>query len=174
VNLSPVAIAAGVPWSRVERFGDRVVVEVSERDPVQDYATLRSTLDDLRDHGVQLAIDDVGAGHANMRHVLRLAPAYLKVDRSFVASIDRHAGQAALMRSITGFTEDLGIRVIAEGIERSEEGEVLRAIGVGYGQGYLVARPGAPPPAAAWPTGALPHRAQRWVPGSVPSRHLTP
>lgn len=171
VNLSPVAIAAGVPWPRIERFGRGVVIEVSERDPVDDYTTLRATLDDLREHGVGLAIDDVGAGHANMRHVLRLAPAYLKVDRSFVASIDRHAGQAALMRSITGFTDDLGIRVIAEGIERGEEGEVLREIGVGYGQGWLVARPDDPPPAPAWPPTATPEVPRR-AHGMLPSRRV--
>ncbi len=151
VNLSPDALAAGIVWPRLERMGSHTVIEISERDPVSNYEPLRSTLDELRSRGVGLAIDDVGAGHANMRHILELRPDYVKIDRSLVMDVDQHPMQASLLAAITAFANEHGVTIIGEGIERPDEANTLARLGIHLGQGYLLARPSFPPPSPLWP-----------------------
>lgn len=150
VNLSPDALASGIVWPRLDRMGSDVVIEVSERDPVQNYTALRETVRDLAAQGVRLAVDDVGAGHANMRHVTELLPAYVKLDRSLVTNVDQRQVQASLVAALAAFTADIGVKIIGEGIERAAEAATLRRVGVDLGQGYLIARPAFPPPRPGW------------------------
>lgn len=124
----------------------RHVLELTEHDPVQDYAQLLPRLAAWRAQGTHVAVDDVGAGYATMAHVLRLDPTYLKIDRSIVAGLDRDPRRRALVAALHTLAAESGARSIAEGVERPQELAALREIGIDAAQGFLLCRP-----AAAWP-----------------------
>jgi EAL domain-containing protein (putative c-di-GMP-specific phosphodiesterase class I) len=122
---------------------ERVVIEITEHAQVHDYDALRDALAPLRERGAQLAIDDVGAGFANLRHILRLAPDIVKLDLSLTQEISRDPAREALATSLVGFAEGVGASIVAEGISSDEDLTLLRALGVDYGQGFYLARPSA-------------------------------
>jgi EAL domain-containing protein (putative c-di-GMP-specific phosphodiesterase class I) len=147
-----VAIALNVsPTTALDtRFGelllaiaDRVVIEITEHAQVDDYDALQTALAPLRERGAQLAIDDVGAGFANLRHILRLAPDLVKLDLSLTQEISRDPAREALASSLVGFAAGVGASIVAEGISSDEDLALLRALGVDYGQGFHLARPSA-------------------------------
>jgi EAL domain-containing protein (putative c-di-GMP-specific phosphodiesterase class I) len=119
----------------------RVVVEVTEHAPVDDYAILHERLDELASAGIRLAVDDAGAGYASLRHILKLHPNVIKLDISLTHNIDEEPLQRALAAALVTFARELGASMIAEGVERPEEVVVLTALGVLYAQGYHFARP---------------------------------
>ncbi len=146
VNLSaPTAVSSafmemldGVP-------GDRIVIEVTEHAPVEDYGELNQAVERLRDRGVRLAIDDAGAGFASLRHIVRLDPDIIKLDGSLTRGIDRDVKRRALASALIAFAREIEADIVAEGIESRDECEHLRALGVSAGQGYFLARPGPLP-----------------------------
>jgi EAL domain-containing protein (putative c-di-GMP-specific phosphodiesterase class I) len=142
LNVSPATLDAH-DLMEVLRGVDpeRIVIELTEHAVVQDYELLNTKLASLRSAGVGLAVDDAGAGFASLRHVLRLTPALIKLDRTLTAGIDGHRGQMALAASLVRFAADTGATVVAEGIERPAEMECLRDVGVEHGQGFLLAAP---------------------------------
>lgn len=119
----------------------RVVLELSEVAVIKSYETTRRHIDALRDRGIRLAVDDVGAGEIDIWHILRLEPAVIKVDASLVRDIEHTPRTRAMIRGISAMAQDLGIMVVAEGIETKDEEEQLLHLGVEYGQGYLFGRP---------------------------------
>jgi EAL domain-containing protein (putative c-di-GMP-specific phosphodiesterase class I)/response regulator of citrate/malate metabolism len=123
----------------------RVVIEITEHAPVDDYDELNAALCPLRDLGVRLAIDDAGAGFASLRHILRLAPDTIKLDRSLIDGIATDRSKQALAAGLISFAEKSDAAIVAEGIELEQELEALRGLGVGYGQGFLLAPPGPLP-----------------------------
>ena len=129
----------------------RTVVEVTEHERVEDYAGLSAALGRLREHGVRVAIDDAGAGFASLRHALMLAPDIMKIDISITQNIDHDLARRALARALISFAAEVGVSVVAEGIETRAELESLRELGVELGQGYYLARPGPPPDRMAVP-----------------------
>ncbi|MGZ4400455.1 MAG: EAL domain-containing protein [Gaiellaceae bacterium] len=146
INASP-STAMGVAFHRLLAAADsaRIVIEITEHAPVDDYDELNAALDRLRQIGVRLAIDDAGAGFASLRHILRLGPEAIKLDRSLIHGIANDRPQQALAVGLISFADKAGATIVAEGIETEEELEALRALGVRYGQGYLLARPGPLP-----------------------------
>ena len=130
-------LAARVPF-------ERIVIEVTEQAPVDDYARLGEAMADIRNRGVRLAIDDVGAGFANMRHIIQLRPDIIKLDISLVRDIDSDPSRRALAGSIALFGTQTGAKVVAEGIETPMELVALVELGIPYGQGYLLGRPTPP------------------------------
>jgi EAL domain-containing protein (putative c-di-GMP-specific phosphodiesterase class I) len=123
---------------------ERIVVELSEHDRVQDYESLFTVLEPLRAHGLRLAIDDVGAGFSSLRHILLMAPDIIKLDRSIVAGVASDEVLQTLVRSLVNFGHGAGASVVAEGIESRVDAVALRSAGVDFGQGWYFARPGAP------------------------------
>lgn len=119
----------------------RTVVELTEHAQVADYDALHAGLLELRAHGLRLAIDDAGAGYASLRHILNLKPDIIKADISLTALADSDRGSRAMMSALVSFASEMGQLVIAEGIEHAETLTALKAIGVHYGQGYLLGRP---------------------------------
>jgi predicted signal transduction protein with EAL and GGDEF domain len=95
-----------------------------------------------------LAVDDAGSGFASLRHVVELAPRFLKLDISLVRHVDRNLTRQAMIAGLSQFAARVGSEVIAEGIEEQTELEMLRELGVRFGQGYLLGRP-EPFPAAS-------------------------
>jgi EAL domain-containing protein (putative c-di-GMP-specific phosphodiesterase class I)/CheY-like chemotaxis protein len=120
---------------------DRLVIEITEHEPVEDYDALTDALEALRRRGVRVAIDDAGAGFASLRHALRLDPHILKVDISLVRDIDTDRARRALASALIHFAEEMDVAIIAEGIETQAELDTLLSLGVRFGQGYFLARP---------------------------------
>ena len=118
-----------------------LVIELTEHTAVSDYAALVDALAPLRERGVRIAVDDTGSGVASMRHVLALAPDIIKLDGSLVAQIDVDDRRRALAGSLWQFAEQVGVEVVAEGIERHEEWEVCQHLGIPLGQGFFFGRP---------------------------------
>jgi EAL domain-containing protein (putative c-di-GMP-specific phosphodiesterase class I) len=118
-----------------------LVVEITEHQPVEDYVALGAQLDRLRELGVRVAVDDVGSGFASFRHVTRVNPDILKLDRTLVCGIDDDPVRQSLASAIVAFAKDVGATVVSEGIENESEFCCLKDLSVGCGQGFYLARP---------------------------------
>jgi EAL domain-containing protein (putative c-di-GMP-specific phosphodiesterase class I) len=123
---------------------DRVLLELSEHDPVEDYDALTAALLPFRTAGLRLAIDDVGAGFSSLRHIVVTDPDVIKMDRSIVSGLDTDPVLARLVESLVTFGHGCGVKVVAEGIETAAEAARLRELGVDLGQGWFYGRPGPP------------------------------
>jgi EAL domain-containing protein (putative c-di-GMP-specific phosphodiesterase class I)/CheY-like chemotaxis protein len=143
VNASPATV--GSTGFRRLLSGDecagRVVIEITEHAPIDDYDKLNVVVSRLRGFGIRLAIDDAGAGFASLRHILRLGPDFIKLDRTLIDGIARDRSRQALAAGLISFANKASATIVAEGIERDEEIATLIELGVTYGQGYLLARP---------------------------------
>jgi EAL domain-containing protein (putative c-di-GMP-specific phosphodiesterase class I) len=116
-------------------------VELTEHQPVEDYSALGSQLDGLRSLGIRVAVDDVGSGFSSFRHVTRVNPDILKLDRTLVCGIDDDPVRQSLASAIVSFARDVGATVVSEGIESESELCCLKDLAVGCGQGFHLARP---------------------------------
>ncbi len=124
---------------------EALTVEVNERILVEEDGLIIERLAELHGLGVRMAIDDFGTGYASLAHLRRLPLDVIKIDPSFVAGLGHDDTLTLLTRTVVQVGRDLGLRVIAEGIEQPRQLAALREMGCGYGQGFLVARPmGAP------------------------------
>ena len=145
VNLSPdVLLHADCATVLGNLPLDRVLLELSEHDPVADYAALMSVVDGWRDAGLRLAIDDVGAGFSSMRHIVLTRPDVIKLDRSIVHDVAGDQVIATLVRSMVAFAASLSAGTVAEGVESQADADALRAAGVDLGQGWHFGRPVPP------------------------------
>jgi EAL domain-containing protein (putative c-di-GMP-specific phosphodiesterase class I) len=141
VNASPETVLSGrLPELLAQNHGRTLVLELTEHQQVRDFVALRSELAAISRYA-RIAIDDVGAGYAGMRHLVDLAPDLLKLDMSLTRDIHRDPARRALASAMVSFASTIGARLVAEGIECSEEAAVLADLGVDYGQGYFYARP---------------------------------
>jgi EAL domain-containing protein (putative c-di-GMP-specific phosphodiesterase class I) len=147
INLSPETVtSARFAELLPDVPAESVVLEVTEHARVEDYEALGDALKDFRARGGRLAVDDAGAGFASLKHILRLAPEVVKLDREVAQGIDVDRPRRALAAALISFAFDIGADVVAEGIETQAEVDALRDLGVPYGQGYFLARPGPMPP----------------------------
>jgi EAL domain-containing protein (putative c-di-GMP-specific phosphodiesterase class I) len=142
VNCSPRAAMSPELATVLDGHATRMVVEITEHEAIEDYALLAATLGDLRDRGLRVAIDDAGAGFASLRHTLLLRPDIVKVDTSLTRDIDGDRAKRALTSALVSFGEEMGMAIIAEGIETPEELETLVSLGVPFGQGFYLGEPG--------------------------------
>ena len=139
----PAQVAAALAESGLPPSS--LTIELSERMLVEDSGLIADRLAELRDLGVKLAIDDFGTGYASLAHLRQLPADIIKIDPSFVTGLGQDPVLTMLTRTIVGVGRDLGMQVVAEGIEDPRQLAELREMGCGYGQGYLVARPMAAP-----------------------------
>lgn len=141
INASPATVLSGrLDEALACVTPDRVVLELTEHDAVSDFAELAQALARLRNR-VRIAIDDVGAGYSGLRHIVDLAPDILKLDMSLTRDIHANKARRAMAAAIVGYGDEIGCKVVAEGIETDAERRVLADLGVHYGQGYLFGRP---------------------------------
>jgi EAL domain-containing protein (putative c-di-GMP-specific phosphodiesterase class I)/ActR/RegA family two-component response regulator len=147
VNVSPAtAMATDELLAALALEGThRVVIEITEQAEVDDYVELNRALTRLRDAGVLVAVDDAGAGYASLRHILQLAPDYIKLDGTLVRGIHTDRAQRALATALISFAAEIDATIVAEGIETRRELDALRDLGVELGQGFHLARPQPPP-----------------------------
>ena len=129
-----------------------VFLEVTETAAFTHFDLCKGVLNELcRRTGALLVVDDFGAGYSNLHRLVELEPAIVKLDLALTRGIHRQSRQRAVVRHVVNLCTELGARVVAEGVEQSDELLAVRDLGVHYAQGYFLARPAAPPPAVNWP-----------------------
>ncbi|MGH9177531.1 MAG: EAL domain-containing protein, partial [Acidimicrobiales bacterium] len=147
VNVSPaLVLSEGLLTRLLVGCPLPVVLELTEHDPVDDYAELSDALGALRP-AARLSVDDAGSGFASLRHVLALEPEFVKLDQSWVSGIHGDPARQALVAALGHFASRTGAALIAEGIETERERGMLAELDVGLGQGYLFGPPKALPAA---------------------------
>jgi EAL domain-containing protein (putative c-di-GMP-specific phosphodiesterase class I) len=154
INASPDVAMLPAFLETVSGTGGRVVVEITEHAPIDDYEALNVALRELRARGVRVAIDDAGAGFANVTHMLRIDADLIKLDVELTRHIDIDVRRRAMVASLVEFSRSVGATLVAEGIETEAELVALRELGVQVGQGYHLGRPAALPSAATRPAAA--------------------
>jgi diguanylate cyclase (GGDEF)-like protein len=145
------AVSAGMLVRSLARWGipaSRVVVEIAERHAAA-LTTLLKGLRAYREAGLRIAVDGAGAGYASLQIIAEVAPDFVKVDRTLVHEIDLSSNKRELLSVIAQFADRVGTRLIAGGIETVGDLRVLMDIGIGLGQGFLLARPESVPPSVA-------------------------
>lgn len=125
---------------------DQIVFEIIESEQLPDMNLVRRIVGFYRDNGFGVALDDVGSGFSSLSLLVDLKPDFVKVDRSLLHGVDADAGRALVARKLLEVAQELGITTVAEGIETEEELRWAREHGADMAQGYLFARPSAPPP----------------------------
>jgi blue light- and temperature-responsive anti-repressor len=120
---------------------ERVVLEVTEGEAVTDYARLAQLLNQYRSLGLKVAIDDFGAGYSGLNMLADFQPDQVKIDMNLVRGIESHGPRQAIVRAVCQVCLELGIDVIAEGVETDAEYRWFRQQGVHLFQGWLFARP---------------------------------
>lgn len=156
INFTPAAVydpmnclrttVAAVEKAGLER--QRIVFEVIETERISDPDHLANVLRYYRDAGFRVALDDLGGGYAGLGLLPSLRPDFVKLDRSLVDGVGQNRVQAIIIERVTQMAHDLGIEVVAEGVEQAEDLAWLQGHAVDYVQGFLLARP-APEPYAA-------------------------
>jgi len=141
--LDPTLYEATSPLAR---FADRVVLEITERAAIDDVKDIQARVSVLRYHGFRIAIDDLGAGYAGLSSFVALEPEIVKLDMSLVRNVHQSQVRQRLIGSMTAVCKEMGMLVVAEGVEASEERDSLKGFGCDLLQGYLFARPGPPFP----------------------------
>jgi EAL domain-containing protein (putative c-di-GMP-specific phosphodiesterase class I) len=153
VNLSPGVLVDPRTRAELRRWGNerRLVVEITEHAAVDDYPRLTAVLHELRTAGVRVAVDDAGAGFASLRHVVRLAPDILKLDRALTRDVHVDPVQRSLATCLAAFARQTDTMLVAEGVEHPDELAIWQELGADAAQGYLLGRPGPLPAAAVAP-----------------------
>jgi diguanylate cyclase (GGDEF)-like protein len=153
LNMSPLSFTDnnyrdGVTREILQRVGlnaERLVFELTENQPLDEFELLRSASDHFKRQGFAVALDDLGAGYAGLRVWSELRPDYVKIDRHFISGIDQDAVKREFVRAMLDIAHRMGNKVIAEGIETAAELRTLITMGVEYAQGFYLARPMAEP-----------------------------
>jgi len=120
---------------------ERVVIEITERTAIKDYPKFRERLQRFRERGFRFAIDDAGSGYAGLGSIANLEPDFIKLDISLINAIDTNFIKQSLVETMVHFANDHGAKVIAEGVERAEEFDTVKSLGVHLVQGFFLHRP---------------------------------
>jgi diguanylate cyclase (GGDEF)-like protein len=147
LNLHPIEVNDDLiaeATTTLAAWSDRIVFEITESAQINDYGRLRSLIKTLQDRGFRVAVDDLGAGYAGLNSLALLKPDFVKLDMALVRGIDDDSSVARLIRHILDFTNEEGMKVVAEGVETARERRVVVDLGVDLLQGYYFARPGPP------------------------------
>jgi EAL domain-containing protein (putative c-di-GMP-specific phosphodiesterase class I) len=120
---------------------ERIVLEITERTAITDYPAFQEYLKVFRAQGFRFAVDDAGSGYAGLGSIANLSPDFIKLDISLISGIDTNFMKQNLVETMVNFANDHGIKVIAEGVEREEEYETVKALRVHLTQGFLFHQP---------------------------------
>lgn len=160
VNVHPQELQEGWlvrPDDPIYTHEADIFLEVTESVPLSHYALCLSVLREVRARGgIQLVVDDLGAGYSNLKRISDLEPQIVKLDRGLILGVDRSTRLRQLVASVVQLCCDMNAAVVAEGIETEDELSALRDTGAHYGQGFLFARPSYPIPLVTWPPSAPP------------------
>jgi EAL domain-containing protein (putative c-di-GMP-specific phosphodiesterase class I)/CheY-like chemotaxis protein len=149
VNLHTEDLLDGTlfdPESSLAKRAHQIVLEITERSNLESIGQVRERISRLRDLGFRIAIDDIGAGYSGLNSFAIIQPDIVKLDITLIRGIDADPVKRKLVRALKDLCQDLGIVVVAEGVETPSERDTLVQLGCDLFQGYLFARPGAPFP----------------------------
>ena len=153
VNLHTLDLcddALSSPSAPLSKIANRVVLEITERAALDEVKDARARVAALRGIGFRIAIDDLGAGYAGLTSFAMLQPEVVKLDMSLVRDVHKEPTKRKLIHSMTQLCREMGMLVVAEGIETVDERDALSGLGCHLLQGYMFARPGKPFPAVTW------------------------
>lgn len=153
INFNPAAVYDPAHCLRstiqaVDEAGishEHIVFEIVESDHTQDLNHLRAILAYLREHGFNVALDDLGAGYSSLNLLHQLRPDFVKLDMELVRNVHQDPYKGLITKKILEIAQHLDIKTVAEGVEYPEELEWLREHGADFVQGYLIAKPTTPP-----------------------------
>jgi EAL domain-containing protein (putative c-di-GMP-specific phosphodiesterase class I) len=145
--LDPLLVSSGSPLAAIST---QVVLEITERSSLDEVRDVRTRIASLREMGYSIAVDDLGAGYAGLTSFTLLEPEIVKLDMSLIRDAHQNSTKQKVVRSMTALAKDMGMIVVAEGVEKPEERDVLIDLGCDYLQGYLFARPGPGFPEVKW------------------------
>lgn len=149
LNVTPVTLAHPLFLTHLEQClgrhpvlsPEQIVLEITERHEIHDLGEMHGILGRFREKGFRFAIDDAGSGYSSLQWIGELMPELIKIDRSVIQFVDRFKVKESLLRAIVTAAGEMSCEVVAEGVEREEEADVLFRLNVGMGQGYYFARP---------------------------------
>jgi EAL domain-containing protein (putative c-di-GMP-specific phosphodiesterase class I) len=138
------------PEAPLSAIASRVVLEITERAPLMDVKALHTKIGRLREMGFKVAIDDLGAGYAGLSAFSQLEPDFVKLDMSLIRGVDTSGSRRSVVRAMVQLCNDLGARVISEGVETAAERDTLSREGCELLQGFLFAKPERAYPCPKW------------------------
>lgn len=149
LNVSPAILNCpdhekGMTVSLVEELflvREKVILELTEKCSIENDRLFRKTVEYYRDQGFRVAVDDLGAGYAGLNMLIQTEPFMVKIDRSLISGIDKHARKRMLIESLVSFCSKINALVVAEGVETENELDALVEMKVDLGQGYLFGKP---------------------------------
>ncbi|HLV20272.1 MAG TPA: EAL domain-containing protein [Polyangiaceae bacterium] len=145
--LDPTLTSPNAPLSKI---ADRVVLEITERSSLDEVKDVRARVAALREMGFRIAVDDMGAGYAGLTSFALLEPEIVKLDMSLVRGVHESMTKQKVIRSLTSLSKDMGMMVVAAGVETVQEKAALVELVCDLLQCFLFARPGKPFPAVNW------------------------
>ncbi len=146
--LDPELLSPSAPLAQI---ADQVVLEITERSSLDRVPDVRSRIASLRAIGYRIAVDDLGAGYAGLTSFALLEPDFVKLDMSLVRGVDSNSTKQKVVRLMTTLCREMGMLVVAEGVETPSECHTLVSLDCDLLQGFLFAKPGKPFPEAKWP-----------------------
>jgi diguanylate cyclase (GGDEF)-like protein/PAS domain S-box-containing protein len=157
VNLSSRHFAAGDIAQDVKQIlkatgcrGERVKLEITETSLIENPDSTAIALEQLKKLGVRICVDDFGTGYSSLSHLHRFPLDVIKIDRSFVAEMVQRGREFAIVQAVVSLAADLGMDVVAEGVETQEQLDRLREMGCQHGQGFFFSKPRLAADVAAW------------------------
>jgi EAL domain-containing protein (putative c-di-GMP-specific phosphodiesterase class I) len=153
LNLHPAEFDEGWlvrPDDAITCHDHDIYLEITESVPLTHYRYCHSVLREIRSKGIKVAVDDLGAGHSNLKYIADLVPEVVKLDRNLIAELRRGGRLQTLVTAIVDLCNKLGAKVVAEGIETREEMLAVLETGAHYGQGYFLGRPAKDPTLVVW------------------------
>jgi len=154
VNLHVHDLVDPLLYSSEERLSsvaDRVILEITERSSLDEVSDAKRRIGSLREMGFRIAVDDLGAGYAGLTSFALLEPEFVKLDMSLVREVQTSPTRQKVVRSMAALAHDMGMRVVAEGVETVAEARTLTELGCELLQGFLFAKPMWPFPEPVWP-----------------------
>lgn len=147
-NMSPILLhskgCVDFLLTAIEKRGvkpDQLICEITESLLLEDDQIVHKNLEDFSRSGISLALDDFGTGYSSLSYLQRFPVSILKIDRSFILSMDESSSSVEIIRAVLAMARTLGIQCVAEGVETQYQFEVLREMGCDFFQGYYFARP---------------------------------
>jgi EAL domain-containing protein (putative c-di-GMP-specific phosphodiesterase class I)/GGDEF domain-containing protein len=149
INITPVTLCHPLflnqLLSMLERYphilASQIILEITERHAIKNFDYMGVLLAKYRSYGFRFAVDDAGAGYSSLQTISELLPDMIKIDRSLIQNIDKMEVKQSLLRALLHFADNVKCQVIAEGVERQEEADILYDMQVEMGQGFYFARP---------------------------------
>jgi EAL domain-containing protein (putative c-di-GMP-specific phosphodiesterase class I) len=142
INVSPATILSPIFIEELDSAPlEQLILEITENEAIDSYEAIMDVLTPLRERGLRIAVDDVGAGYASFRHILQIRPDIIKLDVSICRGNHEDDARRALISALITFARQVGSELVAEGVETILELKSLRALGMTIVQGYVFARP---------------------------------